>query len=101
MGKPHPDHHHGHAVEDAAKHPGHTSPGETGAEPAAETPLERETAEHALHGRSVAPETETDSHAAHSAEEHAAMGHGAAQHGTPAEADHAAMGHDAVDHAAM
>jgi P-type Cu2+ transporter len=78
--------------EHAQHHTGH-APDSQGHDEQAQTPLEREAMEHAVHGRSVAPETVTDSHAPHPAEEHAAMGHDPT--------DHAAMGHDAVDHAAM
>jgi P-type Cu2+ transporter len=86
----------------------------------ADTPLGREALEHAVHGRSMAPEPESDSHGAHPVEEaamdhaamghgvapaemdHAAMGHGAMGHGAaPAEMDHAAIGHGQMDHAAM
>jgi P-type Cu2+ transporter len=94
------DHHHNHSP----AHADHKQPEARKAEN--NSPLEREAMEHAVHGRSVTPATETDSHAAHPVEDHAAMGHAghghaAMGHDAPAATDHAAMGHDAVDHAAM
>ena len=89
-----PAHPPGHAPKSKNEHAHH-------GQPAADTPLAREAAEHAVHGRSVAPETAADAHAAHAAEAHAAMGHSAtaASHdhtGHTSQGEHSGMAH--ADH---
>jgi P-type Cu2+ transporter len=87
--------HHEHG--DHAAHAGQGHTGHAGHDTAS-TPLEREAMEHAAHGRSVAPEETADSHAAHPAEERAAMGHDAHAGHAMAGAEHAGHGMAHADH---